>query len=135
MRNIQSDMAGAKSSVSSCSSLIKMMASTCASSLWLGWSLLGCSKVWLFTATMFPVVLPTTKSGAEKRSVSLEPVDAGWLGCTFEKEKDLTGPASRSCNQAVMAEKELMGKKRRGWGGEYEATRGRRHAQHCYSAL
>ena len=60
--------------------------------------------MWQFTATMLPVALPTTKSGAEKRSVTLEPGDAGWLGGTFEKEKDLMGPASRSCNQAVTTE-------------------------------
>ena len=107
-------MAGVKSSISGCNSMIKMAASTCASSLWLGWSLLGCSKVWQFTATMFPVVLPTTKSGAEKRSVTLEPGDAGWLGGTFEKEKDLMGPASKSCNQAVTAENNADGGERDG---------------------
>ncbi len=67
-----------------------------------------------FTATMFPVVLPTTKSGAAKRSVTLEPGDAGWLGGTFEKEKDLMGPASRSCNQAVTAENNADGGERDG---------------------
>ncbi len=70
---------------------------------------------------MLPVVLPSTKSGAEKRSVSLEPGDAGWLGGTFEKEKDLMGPASRSCNQAVTAENNIDGG---GGGGPAGGARG-----------
>ena len=63
------------------------------------------------------MVLPTTKSGAEKRSVTLEPGDAGWLGGTFEKENDLMGPASRSCNQAVTAENNVDGGERGPAGG------------------
>lgn len=52
---------------------------------------------------MLPVVLPITKSGAAKKSASPEADTAGRVGRTLEKERDLTGPAFRSCNRAMTA--------------------------------